>query len=146
MVADHYELIAYRKLTRFFFVSTGINGRVLKSVMFDRLGGNRWNFGFGDVKKDMKLDDKVITNNNDVAKVLGTVAQAALQFSKTYPKRVLVIYPVDERRKWLYNLVFQRRHAEIADFFTILGKIKHRKEAYDVARTYDSFELIRKMS
>jgi len=116
--------------TQFVFFSEGIKGRVMKAVIISPYDPkrNRWNLAFGDVGADGEVDDSVVTNNNDVAKVIGTVAAAARSFSEKHPQSALVIYPVDEKRKRLYNAVIHRRFVEIQTIFEIYGKQQDRWE------------------
>jgi hypothetical protein len=144
MVKNAYPLRQNDDATQFVFFSEGSKGRVMKAVIISPYDRNRWNLAFGDVQPDGEIDDIVMTNNNDVAKVIGTVAQAALLFSERHPECSLVIYPVDEKRKRLYNLVFQRRFKEIQAIFEILGKQKGLWKPYSPKLEFDAFELFRK--
>lgn len=144
MVIESYDLIAPDdEPTRFFFVSEGIKGAVVKAVFITPIGNGTWNLGFCDYY-DGRYDDTAVTNNNDVSKVLGTVAKAALAFSEKYPERTLVIRPVDDRRKRLYNVVFTRRQAEIESLFDVYAKRKNRWQHFAPGFDYDGFMLIRK--
>ena len=143
MIGEHYNYIASNRKTRYLFESVGTKGRVLKMIVFSHVEGNLWNLGFGDLKKG-RLDDASITNNNDVVRVLATVAKAIYEFSGTYPDKAIRIRPVDEKRRRLYNLVFQRRFPEIRDDFSVLGILKNEKEMYSPEKHYDSFEISRK--
>ena len=114
---------------------------IIFTVPYD---GNRWNLAFGDVQPDGEINDSIITNNHDVTKVIGTVAQAALLFLEKHPGCSLVIFPVDEKRKWLYNLVFRRRLPEIQPFWEIWGKWGQFWEIYQPELEYDAFEIVGK--
>lgn len=145
MVIESYDLIAPDdEPTRFFFVSEGKQGAVIKVVFITPIGNGTWNLGFCDYR-DGRYDDTVVTNNNDVSKVLGTVAKAALAFSEKYPERTLLIRPVDDRRKRLYNAVFRRRQAEIEFLFEVYGKRRNRWQQFVPGLDYDGgFMLVRK--
>jgi hypothetical protein len=145
MVANSYNLHQNDDATQFVFFSEGNKGRVMKAVIISPYHRNRWNLAFGDVQTDGEIDDSAMTNNNDVAKVMGTVAQAALLFSERHPDCSLVIYPVDEKRKWLYNLIFRRRLEEISAIFSVFGKRGRTWEAYNLGMEYDAFELFQKI-
>ncbi|MFN0033443.1 MAG: DUF6934 family protein [Saprospiraceae bacterium] len=143
MVEESYDCFSFNNKTHFFFESIGSKGRVLKVVVFNRAEGNRWNVGFGD-SRDGKIDDITFTNNNDVRKVLSTVAQTIYHFSEAHPVRVIAIIPVDERRKHFYNAVFQRHFSEVSEVFDIFGILAKDRENYSPEKIYDSFELVRK--
>jgi len=143
MIENPYPLKSFEDATRFIFVSIGAQKPVLKVVLFDQIEVNKWNLAFGDWSNNT-VDDTANTNNNDVAKVLVAVAQAVFAFSDKYPERTIVIIPVDDKRKRLYNLVFKRRRAEIGETFAIIGIRGKQVEPYHPDEEYDSFELVRK--
>jgi hypothetical protein len=145
MIEDYYKYVAATKGESFMFVSEGIKGTILKFVEFTPLTNDDWNLGFGDFKNG-EIDDIVMTNNQDVIKVIRTVAQITIEFFKKYPHAIVVIKPVDEKRKKLYNIVFQRHFAEIDALFDIIAYLGIRKEIYHVETIYDSFELSLKNS
>ena len=58
-----------------------------------------------------------------------------------YPDRTVYIEPVDEKRKKLYNLVFQRHFVEIEPLFDVIGYISEDPEAYSLEKNYDSFDI-----
>ncbi len=101
----------------------------------------KWNFGFGDLTEDFRVDDKIISNNQDVFKVISTVAKIAYAFIEVYPDRTLSIVPVDEKRKILYNRVFQRHFEEIDKQFEVIGTINEYDEPYRKEQMYDEFTL-----
>jgi hypothetical protein len=143
MVSNAYKLKSSKNQTKFGFISSGPKGVFQKVVMFDRLSNGKWNLAFGDFKNGY-VDDEVVTNNNDITKVLGTVAKAVYIFSERYPNRKIIIQPVDERRKRLYNTIFNRHFDTISLTFDIFGKIKGRWQPFVKEIPYDSFELVRK--
>lgn len=143
MLEKPYPLRSLGNGTRFLFVSKGPKGAILKIVLFDEIEKDKWNLAFGDWSNG-KVHDIAITNNNDITRVLGAVAQAVFEFSALYPERTIMIFPVDEKRSRLYNLVFKRRWLEIAEYFTVIGLIENERKPYDPNDYYDSFELIRK--
>ncbi|MDZ7879797.1 MAG: hypothetical protein U5L45_19115 [Saprospiraceae bacterium] len=102
-----------------------------------------WNLGFGDWK-DGKIDNSVVSNNNDIVRVISTVAKIAYEFSGNFPQRIIQIKPVDEKRKVLYNHIFRRNYATINVNFNINGFKGRKKEKYSPNKIYDRFELNRK--
>ncbi len=140
MISEHYRFLGSKNYTRYFFESIGKQGKVVKIVEFSLDKNNRWNLGFGDWRMG-KIDDTVITNNHDVAKVISTVAKIVYIFFEKYPNRVVTINPVDDKRKRLYNIVFQRHITEIEPNFDLIGYINEKPETYSIEKNYDIFEL-----
>ena len=144
MIKDIYPYSQIGEHQLFAFTSEGINGNIFKLIAFTPTDDGKWNLGFGDWKNNGNVDDRVMTNNHDVVKVIGTVAKVTYDFFKKYPKAVVVIDPVDEKRKRLYNFVFQRHYAFISNDFHIIAKIDGVKEVYSPTEIYDRFELFLK--
>ena len=149
MVKEAYEYKSVNRKTVYVFVSEGQNKRVPKMVTFSPLGNKLWNLGFGDWQSDGSIDDSVISNNHDLIKVISTVAKIRYEFSEKYPLRTLQIKPVDEKRKRLYNHVFRRNYNIINANFEITGINSLNgiiKEQYSPEKTYNSFELKRRLN
>jgi hypothetical protein len=126
------------------FKSEGVKGIIPKVVLFTPIRNGKWNLGFGDWKNN-DIDDKTMSNNQDVVKVIGTVAKVAIEFLEHYPDATLVIKPVDEKRKKLYNIVFQRHFETIKDKFKIIGINGKRRRIYSPEKVFDHFELSLKL-
>jgi hypothetical protein len=140
MIKEAYPYDEIEEDSLFVFQSEGPQGTVLKIVVLDFEGNDTWNLGFGDWNNG-DVNDSVVTNNHDAMRVIRTVANVALEFFTRHPTSILKIDPVDEKRKKLYNLVFQRHFNEIDPTFNVTGWIKNKKEPYSTKKHYDKFEL-----
>jgi hypothetical protein len=140
MIKDTYPYVQVRDELAFVFRSEGINGVIVKVVIFTLKNDGKWNLAFGDWRNG-DIDDKVMTNNHDVVKVIGTVAKVTYAFFEKYPDAIVVVDPVDEKRKKLYNVVFQRHYATINRDFQVKSFIGEQIEIYSPSKIYDSFEL-----
>ena len=145
MVKEAYLYTGLNRKTRYFFISEGENKRIVKTVVFSPLGNRLWNLGFGDLQYSGYIDDSVVSNNDDLIKVISTVAKIAYEFSDKYPLRRIQIKPVDEKRKRLYNHVFRRHYDTIDANFDIIGINEQERETYSPKKNYDIFELNRKI-
>ena len=140
MITDAYSFIALQRKTRFIFESEGKQGKIIKIIQFTQLESNEWNLGFGDLK-DGNIDDLIISNNEDVFKVIKTVAKVVTIFFQEYPQSRFIIKPIDDKRKKLYNSIFRRHFKDIILDFNILGIVENNKEAYSPQKNYDNFEI-----
>lgn len=140
MIKEAYPYDEIEEDTLFVFQSEGPQGTVLKIIVFDFQGNDTWNLGFGDWNNG-DVNDSVLTNNHDVMRVIRTVANVALEFFSRHPKCTIKIDPVDEKRKKLYNLVFQRHYKEIEPTFDLIGLNGGKMESYSTEKYYDYFEL-----
>ena len=143
MIEKHYPYVHVRLVPnlRFIFQSIGGQGEIFKIVMFDPIRGRCWNLAFGDLNEHGTIDDAAISNNQDIFKIMSTVGKTVYDFFELHPDCSLQINPVDEKRKRLYNLIFQRRHLEMTRKFCLYGWSKGRKTAYRPDKTYDKFEI-----
>jgi hypothetical protein len=91
MIKDAYPCYASEDKMLFIFRSEGIQGTVIKMIIFSPTDvKNEWNLAFGDFKDD-EIDHLTITNNQDAMKVIRTVAKATIEFFKAYPNSRLLI-------------------------------------------------------
>jgi hypothetical protein len=142
MIAESYPFVVSSNQTQYFFHSEGRQGKILKIVIFTHIIDDLWNLGFGDVDiKSGYIDGIIVTNNQDVAKVIGTVAKIAHAFFADFPDRSIEITPIDERRGRLYNYVFQKHFKDIQPSFDVLGSINKVEEPYNPNNFYDTFKL-----
>lgn len=130
------------KKIKFRFTSVGKKGVIKKVIEFKRFKNNRWNLGFGDVKGSGWTDD-VISDNDDLRKVLQTVANSMHLFFEMYPTHEVVFIPLENRRKSLYNRIFQQKWHEIDSIFSIkaiiLEATNPQFEHYNPTKIYDYF-------
>ena len=140
MIEDIYPYFHIKDNQLYTFFSEGVKGKIQKVIIFTLEINGKWNLGFGDWENN-DVDDKVMTNNQDVVKVIGTVAKVTYDFFDNHPDAIVVIKPVDEKRKKLYNIVFQRHYAFIKEKFLINGSINKELEVYSPIKVYDGFEL-----
>lgn len=79
MITDTYPYLNIKDNLVFGFLSEGVNGVIYKIIIFTLTKEGKWNLAFGDWQNN-NLNDKVMTNNQDVVKVIGTVAQVTYDF------------------------------------------------------------------
>ncbi|MCU0347123.1 MAG: hypothetical protein MUC59_09265 [Saprospiraceae bacterium] len=139
-ITNAYETTSLEDSTVFLFESVGIKGTVVKVVLFQHVLGNLYNLAFGDFL-DGGLNDKTVTNNNDVSSVLSTVAKCVSDFLEKHPGSRLRIRPVDERRRALYNFVIRSKIEEIKTNFEVFGVENGFKKPFDPKILFTEFEL-----
>jgi hypothetical protein len=72
------------------FYSEGSRGRIKKVILYEKIGNNLFNLGFGDWNEELqRLDDSSRSNNGDRGKVLATVAYTALEFTSKFPHALI---------------------------------------------------------
>ena len=143
MIKESYRYFDINEKMQYFFASEGIQGKIIKSIVFTYSEENLWNLAFGDWHNG-DIDDSIITNNHDIVKLISTIAKIVYDFSNDYPSRDIYIQPVDEKRKKLYNHIFRRNQKDINLVFDIVGIINGLDEDYLPEKFYDKFKLKRK--
>lgn len=145
MIKESYDFTRLGEKPYFYFESEGEQGIISKVIIFSYLEDESWNLAFGDLKGG-DIDDSVISNNYDIVKLVSTIAKVVYEFSAEYPSRHIVIEPVDEKRKKLYNHIFRRNYEDILLTFHIIGTYNGNDENYSPKKFYDIFKLIRKFA
>jgi hypothetical protein len=88
MKLPRYEYLTEGNAELFTFISEGPKGSVKKLIVYTQmLEKDIYNLAFGDYNEDTgRIDDRVITNNNDSQMVLTTVASSLYVFTDKHPK------------------------------------------------------------
>jgi hypothetical protein len=140
MIEQPYPYYALPLDKHYVFESVGEKGSVYKIVALTLNNNGNWNLGFGDLIEG-EINGTIVSNNQDVRKVIGTVAKVAIDFLRRNPDKTIEIEPVDGKRKTLYNTVFQRNFDEINASFVIMGIIGDKEELYVPTKIYDIFTV-----
>jgi hypothetical protein len=111
MIKDAYDYYPLTELI-FAFHSEGVKGKILKIIIFTLKEDGQWNLAFGDWKNNA-INDSIMTNNQDVVKVIGTVAKATYAFFENHPAATLEINQLMRSEKFYIILFFN-------DIFVIL--------------------------
>lgn len=91
MNVEKYPVIIGESSMVFEFVSKGIRGSIPKLIIYSKIYfPNFYNLGFGD-KDELtgEIDDEIVTNNGDQAKVLATVASTIYSFIDKFSEAII---------------------------------------------------------
>ncbi len=125
------------------FYSEGPNGTIKKSVEYRQLmdwDKNIYNLFFGDWdEKKQRVDDAVASNNGDRDKVLASVAQTVLMFTKKNPEIFVYAEGSNPSRTRLYQMTINKYLTDITRFFDIYGFRNNKWEPFKSARNYEAF-------
>jgi len=142
MKGEHYPLESTPDKEFFFFQSIGPKGVFQKAIWFDKLpeGVNLFNLALC-VVANGRLEDDIVTNNEDFVKTMYTVAKAVQEFFGTNPDAVLQISALGAKRLRIYTEIFQRKYDELGPVFLIKGIIEGQSEKFQPDRFYQAFEI-----
>lgn len=144
MLGETYQIFNGKKFHQFSFISKGTKGSIMKMVNYVHREGLEYNLGFGDIIKG-RVVDSAISNNNDLLKVMNTVAKTIYLFFDKYPKHKVYIQAVDAKRLRLYHTILRRKLTEIELNFYLEGFTdKDGWEEFNPKNDYIAFRLSRK--
>jgi hypothetical protein len=130
------------------FFSEGPKGNIKKIVRYRLIeeAPNRiYNLGFGDWDDELEdVNDKIATNNKDRQKVLVTVADTVLDFTKYNPGASVFAQGSTAARTRLYQMGIAAFLAEIGADFTVLAYYNGEWESFEKGRNYEAFLIKRK--
>lgn len=147
MNIERYEIQHSVKSKYFEFISTGINGNIVKVVKYTEFRNQEgiYNLGFGDknIETD-ELDDKAITNNGDTDKVLSTVAFTIYEFFEEFPGVLVYLTGVTVSRTRLYQINISKFIELISKDFEVLGELENGFERFRKNINYSGFVIKQK--
>ena len=106
---------------RFEFDSISDRKKIRKVVEFTPLPQNPeiFNLGFGDMKTEGTIDDLIVSNNQDMEKVLATIIQIIFEFFKTRTGKIILILGSTASRTRLYQIVIAKNITEMNDILLV---------------------------
>lgn len=142
MKGEHYSFEWTPDKELFAFESVGPNGVFQKVVWFSPIEGreNVYNLALC-VFQNGIMEDDILTQNDDFAKTMYTVAKAVHSFFETYPRATVQIQALGEKRLRIYNWIFQRKQLELESVFKITGVVNGGSQRFEREKFYEAFEI-----
>lgn len=131
----------------FEFISSGINGNIVKVVKYIPLPNQEgiFNLGFGDKNIESgELDDLVVSNNGDTEKVLATVALTVYEFFKEHPLATVYLKGSTQSRTRLYQISISKFIEQISNEFDVYGELENEFERFKKNVSYKGFLIQQK--
>lgn len=141
-----YQLTAEQNLTIFNFISEGPKGKITKLIEIKETNlKDFYNLAFGDKDQETgKINDSVVTNNNDTEKVLATVVSAVYAFTDINPEVWVYATGSTKSRTRLYRMGINKYLNEIENDFEIYGELKNNWCIFDKTTDFEGFVVKRK--
>jgi len=148
MHVDKYQLKSEEELTRFEFISEGLNGAIRKLIEFQRTTDpETYNLAFGDKHPATEgIDDLAVSDNGDTEKVLATVVAAVYAFFDRYPTAYVYAQGSTKARTRLYRMGINRFYADVRRDFHLYGRIGENFADFEPDTEYEGFLAQRKLS
>ena len=147
---ERYDYTTQEGYFAFKFESVGRNGIIKKLVEYVQLGefelGKIYNLGFGDYNEETgEVDDKIVSDNGDMTKVLATVAATLYVFTEHYPDAIVYAEGSSKSRTRLYRWNIAKNLEELKQDFYVFGVIRNiGYEEFIKDKNYDGFFVKRK--
>lgn len=147
MKLPRYEYLTEGNAELFTFVSEGPKGSIKKLIVYTQmLEKDIYNLAFGDYNEDTgKINDQVITNNNDSQKVLTTVASSLYVFTDKHPKVWVYATGSNNARTRLYRRGITANIDEILTDFEVYGLQNDLWQPFEKGQEYEAFLAKRKL-
>ncbi len=150
MNLEQYEAEASEDSLKYNFYSNGPKGAIKKFVRFTKArisGYTYYNLSFGDWnEKENRIDDFVVSNNEDTERVLATVAATVIDFSNHYPNALIYVEGSTAARTRRYQMGINKYWREIADIFEVFGLDENSGfVSFERGRNYMAFVVKRKI-
>ena len=130
------------------FFSEGPKGKIKKVVSYrliEEFPSRIYNLGFGDWNQEQgDVDDTVATNNRDRQKVLATVANTVLDFTKTHPDALIFAQGSTPARTRLYQMGIGNFFDEIGALLLVIGYYNGDWQPFEKGKNYQAFLIKRK--
>ena len=141
-----YQLKAEQDLTVFNFISEGPKGKIPKLIEFKETNlKGFYNLAFGD--KDLKtgkINDIIVSNNNDTEKVLATVVSAVYAFTDINQDAWVYATGSTNSRTRLYRMGINKYLNDVENDFEIYGELENSWRVFDKGIDFEGFVVRRK--
>jgi hypothetical protein len=129
---------------QYFFESVGPKGVIQKVILLSPIDDTLFNLGLGDCDPVTgAIDDQVVSDNGDTAKILSTIFTVAYRYLSDHPDHFLHFRGNTPPRNRLYRMAINQAGEELSTYFVMLGLCDDAWETYLHNRPYEAF-LIRK--
>ena len=128
---------------KFTFESNNVDGTnpVIKMVEYlpiIRMGRKYYNLEFGDYSPEKdRIDDRVVTDNGDMRRVLKTVATTLETFFEEFPDKEVHIDGSDSVRRAYYHKLIRDYFDLIPRHFKVQGHSNNSLEIFKAGSQYD---------
>lgn len=125
------------------FISIGVLGQIRKGVQFKHVRDYIFNLVFGDWDGcSEQIDDRTVTNNGDMQKVLTTVAHTVIDFIDLHPGAVVFSRGSTPSRTRLYQMQISINLPLISESFYIEGFLNGKWEPFSRGKNYEAFMVM----
>jgi hypothetical protein len=142
MGKDKYNVTVKSDHLTYEFISEGPKGKITKIVVYQHMFDNFYNLAFGDFTNQNEiLDDLIVSDNGDTAKILSTVASTLFDFFQHYEGTIVFAQGSTHSRNRLYRRYLSQFLDIISENFMLLGELDGKIERFQKGKDYTSFYI-----
>ena len=139
MKHSFYPFRASEDALSFTFKSISEKRIILKKAEFVKISDNVYNFAFGDVNTEGRIDDLVVTNNQDSETVFATVIRILLVFLKAHNSDAVYFEGSTPSRTRMYQIILTKERVNWEQKFVVYGFCGDELETFETDCRYDAF-------
>jgi hypothetical protein len=122
MTVPPYPFLVSENQLTFAFESVSPERVIIKQVLYDQINDIYYNLALVDVMPDGRLADDVVSDNQDLPKVIATVLQTMFVFFDEYPDKLIYFQGSDAVRTRFYRIIIDRELNKVRELFLIYGR------------------------
>ena len=131
------------------FIAKGRKGAIKKVVRFTKMDTSTltyYNLGFGDWnEKENKIDDFIVSNNQDAERVLATVSATVVDFTNHHLEVFIFAQGSSASRTRRYQMGLNKYWEQIAPMFEVFGLVEDQGFLpFEKGKNYSAFIVKRK--
>lgn len=129
----------------YYFESKGVNGNIIKAVIFNEYEKNIYNMALLDYNIETnQFSDMSSSNNGDMPKVLATVTAIVHDFLQKNINMTVYFEGNTSAKTKLYNRIIKNNYDFLIEFYEIRGKLDGRQIIYSKEIQYEGFYIYKK--
>lgn len=82
------------------------------------------NLGFGDLRPDGSIDDKINSNNGDIVQVMATIIEILKDFTKNHPNAIIHFEGSTKERTRLYARILKTYYSTFSKEFHVFAFVE----------------------
>jgi hypothetical protein len=127
----------------FSFESVSEHKTIRKIIAYQPVQGSQllYNLALLDQNEDGTLDDLVVSNNQDMPRILATVIATMGQFFRRNKSAIVLFQGSTPARTRLYRIVIAKNSALFEGTFIVKGLLENKFENFTANRPYEVFSV-----
>jgi hypothetical protein len=146
MEQPSYPFKKYNRELLFEFESVSDTKTIRKIIAYELVDEKEkiFNLSLVDKNEEGTVSDMVVSNNNDMEKVLSTVIQTLPAFFTEFQGSKIFFSGSTPARTRLYRIVIAKYYHEFERDYSIFGFLNQEAERFEKGKNYEAFLIVKK--